>query len=180
MTLTVAQREEFLRVSRQNEKLDSVICFRHPGPSPRVPSLPVPMAEVNYQGPQPPHRKAHRAPCSKNLKHRHHKTLIPQAQTAKNNCAMAFLEPALREQKQKCEWNAQRKLRPRFTEVKNKLLVGNAPIQREPRTLDCHPRDFNPRNVDRAWSMSIRSSRESQWPSEARALIAAKASFTRT
>lgn len=94
MTLTVAEREEFLRLSSQNEKLDSLICFKHPGPSPRVPSLPVAMAKVNNQGPQRRHRKAHRAPRSKNLKHKPHKTPIPRAQKAKNNCAMAFLGPS--------------------------------------------------------------------------------------
>jgi len=60
------------------------------------------MAKVNYQGPQPRHRKAHRAPRAKNLKHKPHKT-PPAAQTAKNNRAMAFLEPVLREQDRKCE-----------------------------------------------------------------------------
>jgi hypothetical protein len=41
-------------------------------------------------------------------------------------------------------------------------------------------RDFISRRVDIAARMSLSSSHGNQWPSEARALIAAKASFTRT
>ena len=77
-------REIFLWRAQANENLDSLICcvcIKHPGPSPRVPGLPVPMAKVNYQGPQPRRRNARRAPNSKNLKHKPHKTPIPRAQT---------------------------------------------------------------------------------------------------
>ena len=42
------------------------------------------------------------------------------------------------------------------------VTAGELSAQREPRIFDCHPRDFNPRSVDRAVSMSIRSSRGTQ------------------
>jgi hypothetical protein len=76
---------------------------------------PVAMAKKNCQGPQPQHSKAHRAPRSKSLKHKPHNPPIPQAQTAKLNRAMAFLETrASRTESEMRIENAQHQLQPPF------------------------------------------------------------------